>query len=80
MASVKQLRSRIEKAKRELSRMDGERDALTKQARQLSDELREVLDCEAGEEKEAIKALKGRIKEEEQALEEALDALDESVQ
>ena len=80
MSSVKQLRSRIEKAKRELSRMDGERDALSKQATQLSDELREVLGCEPGEEKAAIKELRKRVKDEEEALEAALDALDESVQ
>jgi len=77
---VGKLRKRIEKAKADLARTEGEQGALLKQIEAEKEALRETLDCEPGEEKEAITALRKKIKADEVDLEELLDEAEKLAQ
>jgi len=70
---VAQLRRKIEEAKAELARTEGERTSLSTQIEECVEKLREALDCGAGEEKVAMQELRDKIAADEEEIEQALD-------
>ena len=78
MSDIGKLRKRIERAKADLARTEGERAALNDRIEECVGQLREHLDCGAGEEKEAIKELRDKVDADEAELSELLDEVEKS--
>lgn len=78
MPDVAKLRKRIERAKAELARTEGERTSLNERIEECVDRLREHLDCGAGEEKAAIQELRSKVEADEAELTELLDEIEKS--
>lgn len=72
-----EIRDRIEQAKQELARTQGEEESLTKWVEKSLEELRKTLDCEAGKEREALEGLRAEIEADMEAVEELLDKADQ---
>lgn len=71
--SVVELRAQIEQAQQALARAQGEQASIEKDVEQALVRLRQLLECEPGEEKEAVQELREEIVEAEQEIRALLD-------
>lgn len=73
MKDPKALRQRIESAKADLARVEGERDALQKNTDEQMVQVRKILGCKKGEEKTSLAALKAKIAKDQEEIGALLD-------
>ena len=73
MSTPAQLRQRIQEARDELARIEGEKAALQQQADTGMTKVRSLLSCKKGEEKAALAKLKAQIAKDEAEVVSLLD-------
>jgi hypothetical protein len=68
-----EIKARLETAKRDLARAEGEHASYLKEAEAAKIKLREVLGCEPGKEREALAELQAEVEKDEAELARLLD-------
>ena len=77
MSDPAKIRKQIETLKAKIARTEGEETALVEQSQQFKSDLRDALDCEAGEEKAAMAELRETLATQTEEIEALLDQVKE---
>jgi len=74
--SVTAIMRRIEVAKADLARAEGQQEVVEAEIESTVEKLRDLLGCKPGKEKAAMKALRAKLTEQEEELEAILDEIE----
>lgn len=79
MSVIKELRDKLERAKREAAVSEAQIEALDESYDEYMAELREILECEKGEEKKALKELDSFIKSKKEEFDGAIEDVEKVI-
>lgn len=72
---IEEIRAEIKKCQTEIDRSEGEIQSLDQDIQENFEELRTILDCKKGKEKQTLQTLREKIEQDKERVEEILNAV-----